>query len=145
MSFREYSADKVLVSYLGLPIEPGDYDEGQFLTIEPRTDRVTLKVGAGGGGSLANSKDNSYTVTLRLLQSSPGHKNLLALYNAARLGGPVVGALFIQDLSAGITYLGANAAIVKDPTANYAGESENREWQFVVHNIIPVAAPDTGV
>jgi hypothetical protein len=145
MSFREYSADQVLVSFLGLPIEPGDYDEAQFLTIEPRTDRITLKVGAGGGGSLARSKDNSYNVTLRLLQSSPGHKDLLALYNVERHGGVAVGALLIEDLSAGITYLGANAAIVKDPVANYAAESENREWQFVVHNLVPVAAPDTGV
>ena len=71
--------------------------------------------------------------------------DLLALYNVARHGGPVVGPVLIQDLSAGITYMGANAAIVKDPVANYAAESENREWQFIIHNLVPVAAPNTGV
>lgn len=102
------------------------------ITIEPSTDKNVMQIGADGKGQHSLVADDSCTVNVRLLKTSPTNAALMIMYNLQSASSSAWGTNVItvtdsarQDLSV-IT----NAAFKKKPTLTYAKEAGMMEWTF---------------
>ncbi|GLQ96476.1 phage protein [Dyella mobilis] len=102
------------------------------ITIEPTGDKNTMTIASDGAGMHSLHADNSGTITVRLLKTSPVNAQLMAMYNLQKTGSAVWGQNIIEINN---PVIGENngcrgVAFKKKPTIVYAEEGALNEWTF---------------
>lgn len=134
---RNYYADQVFITFGAVLVDPGAYHDGDFISIEPVSDRFNSFVGAGGEVVHSRTNDNRFTVTLRLHQASPTNSLLSAIAELDRISpnGAGVFPLTVNDSSGNALYFGEKARIMSVPSVSFGQEVSVREWTFEVADL----------
>lgn len=135
MALKEYSADQVLVSVAGIPLQ--GFADGEFLTISFTSDHFESVAGADGEVTRSKTNDNRATVTVKLMQTSDSNDLLSALYNTDRKfpNGAGVGAFLVQDFNGRSLFAASECWIRKVPDISFDRTATEREWTFEIANL----------
>ena len=108
----------------------GAAEEG--ISIEPVGDKNVMTMGADGSGVHSLRADDSVTVTVRLLKTSPTNAALQALLNFQKLSSISWGknVFNIRDIARGDDITVEQAAFARQPAINFATEAGMNEWVF---------------
>lgn len=115
---------------INLAAGAGVAEEG--ITIESVEDKSVMTVGADGSGMHSLVANESSTVTIRLLKTSPVNKQLQEMYNQQTKSSANHGrnTITVRDAVRGDNITLTEAAFKKRPTTNYAKEGGITEWTF---------------
>ena len=102
------------------------------ITVEPVEDKNVMTVGADGAGMHSLIANDSSTVTVRLLKTSPVNAQLQQMYNQQTLSAATHGknTLTIRDVARGDVLVFSGVAFKRRPALNYAKEGGTVEWVF---------------
>jgi len=108
----------------------GAAEEG--ITIESVNDKNTMTNGADGSGMHSLRADNSKTVTVRLLKTSPTNALLMNMYNYQTMSSATHGknTISIRDTARGDSITLEKVAFKRPPNIEYQVEGGINEWQF---------------
>lgn len=107
------------------------------ISFSRRASKNTLTVGADGRGQNALHAENSGTITVRLLKTSPANAMLQAMYDSDRSNPSVWGQNVItgRDTNLGDNHTGNLCAFQKFPDVVYDKEGAALEWVFDVADL----------
>jgi hypothetical protein len=125
---RTYDFTKVIVTFGGVPIS--GFAAGTGINVTDKSDGWTKKVGADGAIARSKNADDTATVTITLMQTSPSNTYLSTIRTMDRLTNLGIRPLSITDLSGGSLHFWPEAYIVKTPDRGYATEEGDRAWAF---------------
>lgn len=102
------------------------------ITIESVQDKNVMTIGADGSGMHSLVADESSTVTIRLLKTSPVNAQLQLMYNLQTQSSLTHGknVITVRDVSRGDAIVLTGVAFKKRPTVTYAKEGGMNEWTF---------------
>ncbi|MDE1905297.1 MAG: DUF3277 family protein [Rhodospirillales bacterium] len=105
-------------------------DEG--ITVETNTDSASATIGADGNGMTSLHADNSATVTVRLLKTSPVNALLMAMYNFQRGNPSLAGAnvISVQNTASGDNVSCSGVSFKHRPRTAYGKDGDVMEWTF---------------
>lgn len=108
----------------------GAAEEG--ITVEAVEDKNIMTIGADGQGMHSLVANESSTVTVRLLKTSPVNAVLMQMYNYQTSSSVLHGknTLVITDLGRGDLIVCDQAAFKKAPAVAFAKEGGINEWTF---------------
>jgi hypothetical protein len=126
MAFATFDAKEVQVIFGGNPIT--GYADGTFVSIafdEQQWNKVT-----GADGLTSRSKTNNYagTVTITLLQTSPGNDILNSYWKKDRQSNAGATTLLIKDSLGRTRWSAQHAWVQQMPDQDFSKETEDREW-----------------
>lgn len=100
------------------------------ITVEASTDKNIMTIGADGLGQHSLIADDSGTVTIRLLKTSPVNQLLMLMYNLQSASSSLWGQNIITIVNTGLNdYTVCQAcSFKKKPTLTYAKEGGMMEW-----------------
>lgn len=115
---------------LDLASGAGAAEEG--IEIEQNNDKNVMQIGADGRGQHSLVADDSGTVTVRLLKTSPINQGLMNMYNLQSQSSALWGQniITVVDSARGDTIVIESAAFKKPPKLTYAKEAGLNEWVF---------------
>jgi len=122
---KTYDPKKILVS-LG-PHAVTGFTDGTFLGIEPNGDGVSSKTGCDGEKTRSLDPDNSYTVTITLLQNSPTIAWCQSRYDLDKATGDGTFPILVKDLKGGMLFSAVDAWVVSPPNRDFSKEVGDRE------------------
>lgn len=107
------------------------------ITFSMRGAKNTLTVGADGSGMNSLHADNSGTITVRALKTSPVNAMLMEMYNADAADPTSWGQNTItgRDVNRGDHATGTGCAFQKRPDLTYDKEGAANEWVLDVTNL----------
>lgn len=146
---QTYSFQDVVATIVGVggfvPLAAGASAAEEGITVEPVGDKNVMTIGAGGEGMHSLVADNSSTVTVRLLKTSPVNAALQLMYDLQTLSSLVHGknVITITDIARGDVIVLTSVAFKKRPTITYAKEGGMMEWTFDAVSTAPTLG--TGV
>lgn len=123
-----YNPKEVTVA-LGNHVVTG-YADDSFVSIEPNGDGVTKKVGCDGEVVRSISPDDTYSVKLALLQSSPTNKYLQNMLASDMKNGNGYFPITVKDLKGGMVFNSEAAWVIKPTARSFGKESANLEWEL---------------
>lgn len=128
MTTRVYDANRVQVSFAGVPVQ--GYADGDFLAITKESDAFTSVVGTDGEVSRSKTLDRRATIEITLMQTSKTNDLLAAIHKAdiEAPGGAGVGAFLVVDLSGTSLYAAGNCWIKRSPDPVFGREAQERVW-----------------
>lgn len=102
------------------------------ITIEASTDKNVMTIGADGKGQHSLIADNSVTLTVRVLKTSPINQLLMVAYDLQSVSSSLWGQNLFSIVDTGRNDLTIiqSAAFKKKPTLTYAKEAGFNEWTF---------------
>ena len=102
------------------------------ITIEAAEDKNVMTIGADGNGMHSLVANESSTVTVRLLKTSPVNAQLQLMYNLQTLSSLTHGknVITVRDVVRGDSIVLTSVAFKKRPAINYAKEGGMMEWTF---------------
>lgn len=102
------------------------------ITIEAVEDKNIMTIGADGNGMHSLVANESSTVTVRLLKTSPVNAQLQLMYNLQTLSSLTHGknVITVRDVVRGDAIVLTSVAFKKRPTITYAKEGGMMEWTF---------------
>ncbi len=105
-------------------------DEG--ITIEPVEDKNIMTIGADGNGMHSLAANESSTVTVRLLKTSPVNAQLQTMYNYQTTSAVLHGrnTITVRDAGRGDIITLEKVAFKKRASITYAKEGGMNEWTF---------------
>jgi hypothetical protein len=105
-------------------------DEG--ITIEPTGDKNTMVIGADGTPMMTLHADQSGTITVRALKTSPLNSILQAMYDAQQLSSSLWGqnVIVVRENQSGDITTCTVVAFKKKSGVTYAKEANIVEWPF---------------
>lgn len=117
------------------------------ITIESVQDKNVMTIGADGEGMHSLVADESSTVTIRLLKTSPVNAQLQLMYNLQTRSSASHGknSITVRDIARGDFISLTQAAFKKRPTVNFAKEGGIMEWTFdaiKTNTILGVGTPE---
>ena len=123
----------------------GTAEEG--ITIESANDKNTVTMGADGSGMHSLSADESSTVTVHLLKTSPVNAQLSQMYNLQTASSATHGrnTITVRDAARGDSITLQQCAFKKRPSVEYAKEAKMMEWVFdaiKTNTILGVGTPE---
>lgn len=125
---QTYNPKEVVIA-LGNHIVTGFADDS-FVTIEPSGDGITKKVGCDGEIVRSVSPDDTYTVKVSLLQTSPTNSYLQGKVKQDVKNGNGLFTITVKDLKGGMVFNASSAWAVKSASRGYGKEASNREWEI---------------
>lgn len=130
---RTYNSKQVYITYgPHILTEPAP---GDFCSIVKDEDDWSLQIGAHGEGARSASNNNSYTITVTLMQTSPSNVVLSSLAKLDKISAKSALPLMIKDASGGTIAAAASAWIQKVPDVGFGVEAGTREWVFRTDNM----------
>lgn len=102
------------------------------ISIEPSEDKSVMTIGADGQGMHSLVANESSTVTVRLLKTSPINAKLQAMY-ASQTGSSLnhgKNTITVRDIARGDSVTLTEVAFKKRPALTYAKEGGLNEWTF---------------
>jgi len=127
--FGNYSFKNVNAVY-GISEIQGFAEGDDVVNIDFNADQFTMVVGAKGDATRTQTNDNSALIVIKVLQTSPSYKELLAQYNLDRETGANVQPLVVINKETGETFVGNNAWIVKPPAMTRGQNANAVEFTF---------------
>ena len=127
--FKNYTFKNVNVIFGILELQ-GYADGDDVVKIVPDADQFAKLVGAKGDVARSQTNDNSCTITIKLLQTSPSNKLLMAAFNLDKATGAASAPMLINDKESGETYIINNAWIMRHPDINRGQGIGPMEWVF---------------
>ncbi len=130
-SFQDVTAAIVGVGgSINLASGAGVADEG--ITIEAAEEKNIMTIGAGGDGMHSLVANESATVTIRLLKTSPVNAQLQLMYNLQTKSSLTHGknVITVRDVVRGDMIALTNVAFKKRPSVTYSKEGGLMEWAF---------------
>lgn len=110
-------------------------DTDSFLTIEPNSDLFSNVIGADGEVARVRMNDNSFNMTMTLLQTSNKNDFLHALAKVDVQTNDGTFTVVVVDTS-GTTLISSDCAYIsKLPSVEYSTDIGSREWNFVLPRI----------
>lgn len=102
------------------------------ITIEAAEDKNIMTIGADGNGMHSLVANESSTVTVRLLKTSPVNSQLQLMYNLQTSSSLTHGknVVTIRDVVRGDVITLTGVAFKKRPAINFAKEGGFNEWTF---------------
>jgi len=102
------------------------------ITIESTVDKNLMQIGADGRGQNSLIADDSVTITVRLLKTSPVNAQLMLMYNLQSSSSALWGTnvMTVVDSARGDYTSIQSVAFKKLPTLTYAKEAGMNEWTF---------------
>lgn len=131
---RTYDPGQVAI--IAGPFNVQGFADGTFVTVEKDEDAFTLQMGTDGEGTRSKSNNDSGTITISLMQSSPSNADLSSLHQADLLNGGGIFPLMIKDGSGNSLYSAEQAFIAKFPSAEFGREAGPREWVIKTDKLI---------
>ncbi|MDR1020507.1 MAG: DUF3277 family protein [Synergistaceae bacterium] len=129
-----YSFLDVVASFSGpggnIDLKGSNSEEG--ITIEQTGDKNIMTVGADGAVMHSLRGDNSGTVTVRLLKTSPINAQLEQIYNSQKGSASTWGqnTISVKDMWLGDDITCSECAFAKEPSSTFATEGGTVEWAF---------------
>lgn len=107
------------------------FAEGEMVTVEKNEAHFNTHVGAKGETTRAAIRDNNYTITIRLQQTSPFVDELekYKLFNSVPILPPIWN-LKIKDPSSFDGFFSAQAWLQEDPSRSWGSDVGVREYTF---------------
>lgn len=128
---RAYSFTNCIVMVSGRQLE--NFGEGDdVVTVEPRNDRVTGKVGADGKMQPSISADQSAEIVLKFLANAPENDYLEDLFNQYINGDIEKVTVSIFDKVTGRGEVATAGFIPNLPSSSRGNEAQDKEWMIVV-------------
>ena len=106
------------------------YAEDSFVQIAPSTEGFTKKVGCDGEVVRSVSPDDTYVITLVLLQTANDNAYLQNQYNNDQQTGDGIFPISIKDEKGKLLFNAEQAWVSKPATRAYGREAGNREWEI---------------
>jgi hypothetical protein len=128
LSTFSYAPDKVVVLVAGVPLT--GFGEDESITIEPRSELSTSKVGIDGDVTRSLNTDRRCRITIRLMQSSPSNDVLSTLVGVDLVSGGRMFPVTVMDLLGRTLIVAAQSWIAERPTVTFAREASEWEWVF---------------
>lgn len=102
------------------------------ITIDAVEDKNVMTIGADGSGMHSLVANESATVTVRLLKTSPVNAQLQLMYNLQTKSSLTHGknVITVRDVVRGDMIALTNVAFKKRPSVTYAKEGGIMEWTF---------------
>lgn len=126
MSAKAYDGKDVLVIFGPILIE--GYGEGDdVVQIESNTPVASQRIGVGGAAVVSVMHDESGTVRLRLLRTSPTNDLLQAAMEAFR-STKVFLPLLVKDPRGRELHAAQQAYIAERPSSQHGGNASDVEW-----------------
>ncbi len=125
---KTYNPKEVTIA-LGSHIVTG-YADDSFISIAPNGDGVTKKVGCDGEIVRSISPDDTYIVSLSLLQTSDSNSFLQERYSEDIANADGMFPILVKDLKGGMVFSSESAWAAKSATRAFGKESNNREWEI---------------
>jgi Protein of unknown function (DUF3277) len=130
---RTFSPKKVGISYGGVPIT--GFAPDTFIKVSFEKDAFETDVGADGEVARLASADESGTIEVTLLQSSPSNDYLSSMLSTDRLTNLNTAPFFAKDASGTSQVLASEAWIKKAPDFELSGSKTPRTWVFASGSI----------
>jgi hypothetical protein len=125
---KTYDPKQVLIA-LGPHIVTG-YADGTFISIEPHGDGIVKKVGGDGEVVRTINPDDTATVTITVLQSSPTVAYCQAQHDKDRATGDGTFPVLIKDMKGGLIFDAQDGWVTNSPTREFGMEDANREIEI---------------
>lgn len=126
---RQYSADRVSVTFFGLDLTPG-LAAGTFVRVDRETAAFRLVSDGLGDVVRVFSPDRAASVTVSIDAESRTHQELITLANADRVARGVVGPLLITDANTA-EVIALDQAFIEDlPTVEKSSTAAVAPWVF---------------
>ena len=125
---KTYNPKEVTVA-CGSHIVTG-YADDTFISIEANGDGITKKVGCDGEIVRAVSPDNTFKITLTLLQTSDSNAWFSQMCDRDRDTGDGMFPILSKDLKGGLVFSTEAAWCTKKASITRGKESSNREWEI---------------
>lgn len=102
------------------------------ITITPTTDKNVMTIGADGKGQHSLVADDSGSVKIKLLKTSPQNAVLMAAYDAQSVSSALWGinTLVVRDSASGDLHTCQGGAFKKKPEVIQAKEAGFYEWEL---------------
>lgn len=102
------------------------------ITIDPNGDKNSMTIGADGSGMHSLHADNSGTITVRLLKTSPTNALLMAMYDFQKTSSTLWGqnVITITDSGGGDSNGARGCAFKRKTPVRYADDGQICEWSF---------------
>jgi hypothetical protein len=125
---KTYSPKQVSVA-LGSHLVRG-YADDSFISIEKNGDGVTKVVGCDGEVARSMDPDNSYRVTLTLMQTSVTNSFLQVQYDRDRETGEAYFPILVKDMKGGVVFQSDSAWVAVPAPREFGRTLTNRQWQI---------------
>ncbi len=143
MALATYSSADVIVIVNN--VQMSGTADGDFCKVEYQEDAYKLMIGADGTPGRARNANQSGTIEITLMSTSPSNDILSAQAEADRLLGTGVGSAMVKDLF-GSTIWTANQCWVKKSAATTFGKEINtRVWVLEVPYLVGHVGGDADV
>jgi hypothetical protein len=131
---KTFDPDNMLIAFAGIPIS--GYAKGSFITLAQNTESFVTLTGVDGETIRIKVGDNSFTVTVKLLQSSDSNAVLSAIHlsDLEAANGAGVGIFAMSDLSGTTVLASAESFIMGYPESDFDDAGTTREWKFFCNN-----------
>jgi hypothetical protein len=117
----------------GLSLDSGRGDD-TFIKISQKTKRFSSKAGIDGEVTRTESKDDTHTVEITLMQTSDGNAIMSALHQADRLTRQGIVPIMIKDRQGNSVFGSLEAWITGWPDRTYKKEADVIVWELEVAN-----------
>ncbi len=124
-----YDPSDVSISVGGIHTVSG-YVDGTFVNIVNNTKPVETHRAMDGTTERLYTKDEGYTVTVTLAQTSVSNNILSSIYNIDKVTRMGKFPLIIKDGQGQSVFFAPDAWISKAPDVVFGNEMQTREWQF---------------
>lgn len=110
--------------------DAGSTDEG--ISIEPTADQSSMVIGAGGNGQHNLHGDQSGTITVTLLKTSPTNAVLMDAFNFQKTSAAYHGqnVITVRNVVSGDGHDAVKCAFAKKPSVKYGKDGEALVWVF---------------
>jgi hypothetical protein len=125
---KTYNSREVLISFGNHSVT--GYAEDSFINIEKNGDGFSDVVGCDGEQIRSMDPDDTYNITLALLQSSPSNAFLQNKNNQDNKNGDGFFPVTIKDLRGGLVFNCEEAWAVNPAARPFGKTAQNREWSL---------------
>ena len=132
---RQYSADRVKVSFFGADLSEG-LASGTFIRIARNSSTWTQKSNGVGGVVHLFNRDLSGEASLQIDAESKVHQILVTLANTDRLVRSIVGPLLITDKNTKEVTLCNKARISTIPNIQKGTQAAVLSWVFIFEAVV---------
>lgn len=138
---KTYNLKRCKVAINSIPIE--GFGETDALSFEPNEDSWTLTVGGDGEKTRSRMNNDSFTITLTLMQNSAAMAVLQQAHMADILSGNAKFSLEVIDLETPEALVVPECWVMRQPTIAFARQVGEREWRLTAPSL--AWGPLTGI
>lgn len=143
MATRNYSSDKIAVSWLGIQnLAEGADGDGDWFTTANNNPRWTVSQDRVGNMTRNYDARRAGTITINVKRSSAVSSQLHAIAAQDRIARDQVGHMTVFDANKKETYIFSNAFILDEPPPTFGQTDSTEAWTFAFEKMdVPQVTP----